>query len=246
MAADASEIESLSNASTFEARVLSSTSEADIVEEAIRASSTRLRYQLAAVVGIAAGAILAIAIVAFRPREADPASGASHGGDSVPVVRALPEQAPTRAVAPAPPAQPSSSPNTHVEHRAAEAVEERPAPPTPAGPAAPPPGAVLAGHKGVAASVKKLEEVRAQRGGTLQPHAEDPFAAAIAPDRSDPFQTDKPTVAKKPAVREPSYADPFEHDDATVEAPAIPKQARYVDPFESDEPAPKPSPRAKQ
>jgi serine/threonine protein kinase len=240
--ADAPEPKVSSNASTFEARVLWST-EADRVEDALSAASTRRRYPLAAVVGIAAGAVLAVAIVAFRPRKSEPMVRPAHEAVVVPAVRALPEQAIPRTVAPAPPTQPP--PLTQVQREEAEQVAERPAHPSPAAPPSKPGGPVLAGHKGAAASVKKLEDMEALRGGSRQAHPEDPFAAPFAPDRGDPFQPDEPTSAEKAATPESGYADPFEHEAPPAKSPTATKQAVYVGPFEHEETPPTPSPRAK-
>jgi serine/threonine protein kinase len=209
MAMSTPEAEAPTNASTFEARVLWST-DAESVEHAFEDAPFARRSKSVLVTAMAAGLMLAVAVLAFRPRGAAPTAIPAHEARFLPVVRALPEQTPKQVFAPA-----AALPPLPIAHAQRRAVEDL----APSGTRDRQPlsrtGVPGRGdHKAAPKPAKQLEAVES-------PSASDPFqadpseswAAPVVPEPGDPFEPDKP-AAKKAAPRRPGNADPFETDAA--------------------------------
>ncbi len=237
--ADASEAGSQSGASTFEVRVLSST-ELDGVEDAFADGLSPRRYGPVAIVAMAAGVLLAVALVALRPRKVATTTSPAHDVHFLPVVRALPtlpDHAPMQSTATKP------TPMVHTQRKAAEDVaplstrpsDKRPSRRTGA------PVPTRSQHKKAPEPVKKLGATeRSRRVDPFQSNPADPFVAPARSERGDPFQAGKQT-AKKASAREPRYVDPFESEAAAAQEgrPAAAKKRSYVDPFEPSSVEPK-------
>jgi serine/threonine protein kinase len=234
--AGVSEAGSGSHASTFEVRVLSST-EPDAFENAFEDGLSTRRYKPMAIVAIAAGVILAAAVIALRPRKIVTTATPAHEVHSLPAVHTLPTsptQAPTQAAAPSP------EPIVHVQERAAEEVAAFGTHPDEKQPLARTGVPGRGDHKKTPESIKNRGAV--ERPSVVDPFQSDPaepFVRPAEPERSDPFQPDK-VATKKAAARTPEYADPFESEAAAAKTPVPGKQPSYADPFEPDRVGAKP------
>ncbi len=211
--AGASEGGPTSNASTFEVRVLSSTGPDDL-ENALEKGLSTSWYRPVAIAAIAAGVILAAAVVALRPHKVVTTASPAHEVQYLPIVRTLPEPVPAQASAPEP------APIVHVEEK-----EVGPVPTFGRHPSDEPPSSRTRApshgdHKRAPLPVKNLRAT--ERPGVV-----------------DPFQPDTPAT-KKAAPRKPDYADPFESEVPAAKKPVPAKEPSGVDPFEPDQAQPTP------